>query len=299
MQEIRNVLISRLGNAWISHFSGDANPSKLFEGVKFRLNILLGEGGSSFSLWSSQYLKWFAAARPYLFSSITYASAPVDAWHMNLFPKLGSDTALRIVSKVRRQHPLVRFMSTSAGDSIYVHRVITVFVKCFSFIPYFRNQSDGVKKSEDYKPYAFSPKSRAQIAAMALNSSTFFVFFTLFGDCFHCGKEFVSQFPLNLDQAEEMHHQAAEISKRLMQDLRRNAVRRRAVSERTGAVEYDEFWPSKSKPILDEIDHLLAAHYGFTEEELDFIINYDFKYRMGRDAQSNENEDTDAEANGP
>jgi hypothetical protein len=218
MQEIRNVLISRLGNAWISHFSGDANPSKLFEGVKFRLDILLGEGGSSFSLWSSQYLKWFAAARPYLFSSITYASAPVDAWHMNLFPKLGSGTALRIVSKVRSQRPLVRFMSNSAGNSIYVHRVITMFVKCFSFVPHFRNQSDGVKRSEDYKPYAFSPKSRTQIAAMALNSSTFFVFFTLFGDCLHCGKEFVSQFPLDLDQAEEMHHQAAEISKRLMQE---------------------------------------------------------------------------------
>ena len=28
-------------------------------------------------------------------------------------------------------------------------------------------------------------------------------------------------------------------------------------------------------------DILLAKHYGFTEEELDFIINYDIKYRMG------------------
>jgi hypothetical protein len=27
----------------------------------------------------------------------------------------------------------------------------------------------------------------------------------------------------------------------------------------------------------------LAQHYGFTAEELDFIINYDIKYRMGRD----------------
>ncbi|MDO8367215.1 MAG: hypothetical protein Q7T20_10485 [Saprospiraceae bacterium] len=32
----------------------------------------------------------------------------------------------------------------------------------------------------------------------------------------------------------------------------------------------------------DAIDTVLAAHYGFTEEELDFIINYDIKYRMGR-----------------
>lgn len=26
---------------------------------------------------------------------------------------------------------------------------------------------------------------------------------------------------------------------------------------------------------------VLAQHYGFTGEELDFIINYDIKYRMG------------------
>ena len=36
-----------------------------------------------------------------------------------------------------------------------------------------------------------------------------------------------------------------------------------------------------SKPIIDNIDKLLKSHYGFTEEELDFIINYDIKYRMG------------------
>ena len=33
----------------------------------------------------------------------------------------------------------------------------------------------------------------------------------------------------------------------------------------------------------------MARHYGFTEEELDFIVNYDIKYRMGRDA-GDENE---------
>ena len=33
--------------------------------------------------------------------------------------------------------------------------------------------------------------------------------------------------------------------------------------------------------VIDEIDKVLARHYGFTEEELDFIINYDIKYRMG------------------
>lgn len=42
------------------------------------------------------------------------------------------------------------------------------------------------------------------------------------------------------------------------------------------------------KSIIDQIDLVLAQHYGFTDEELDFIINYDIKYRMGRDAGGEE-----------
>ena len=30
-------------------------------------------------------------------------------------------------------------------------------------------------------------------------------------------------------------------------------------------------------------DRVLAQHYGFTDEELDFIVNYDIKYRVARD----------------
>ncbi len=49
---------------------------------------------------------------------------------------------------------------------------------------------------------------------------------------------------------------------------------------------------SNSGPMLDEINRVLAAHYGFTAEQLDFIPstslragNYDIKYRMGREEE--------------
>ncbi len=48
--------------------------------------------------------------------------------------------------------------------------------------------------------------------------------------------------------------------------------------------------PKHSKPIIDEIDRVLAKHYGFTDEELDFIVNYDIKYRMGREGGDSEEE---------
>jgi hypothetical protein len=76
-----------------------------------------------------------------------------------------------------------------------------------------------------------------------------------------------------------------------MKDYKSHAVRKEAEYKATGKVVYDEFYPKYSKPIIDEIDRVLAKHYGFTGDELDFIINYDIKYRMGRDARD-ENEVT-------
>jgi hypothetical protein len=65
----------------------------------------------------------------------------------------------------------------------------------------------------------------------------------------------------------------------------------RKISERievnykaTGKVRYDQIDTKKCKPIIDQIDTVLANHYGFTDEELDFIVNYDIKYRLGRAA---------------
>ena len=44
------------------------------------------------------------------------------------------------------------------------------------------------------------------------------------------------------------------------------------------------------KPILDDIDDLLAKHWGLTDEELDFIVNYDIKYRMGQEGAEDSEE---------
>ena len=45
-----------------------------------------------------------------------------------------------------------------------------------------------------------------------------------------------------------------------------------------GRSRMSEVW---GKDVRECIDKVLARHYGFTEEELDFIFNYDIKYRMG------------------
>ncbi len=54
--------------------------------------------------------------------------------------------------------------------------------------------------------------------------------------------------------------------------------------------EYQKFNPKKSKEIVDEIDKTLYKYYNLTLEELDYIKNYDIKYRLGEDIDIEEEE---------
>ena len=70
------------------------------------------------------------------------------------------------------------------------------------------------------------------------------------------------------------------LAEALEEDIKRNSFITTR-NTKTDNIELESFKLNASKPIIDEIDKVLAKHYGFTEDELDFIINYDIKYRMG------------------
>jgi hypothetical protein len=89
----------------------------------------------------------------------------------------------------------------------------------------------------------------------------------------------VLSFPIDIERfGRDERLQLATLSKRLQQDLRNNM----GTMFKSG-LEIQTFDANKSKAIIDQIDVVLAKHYGFTDEELDFLINYDNKYRMGQE----------------
>ena len=79
-----------------------------------------------------------------------------------------------------------------------------------------------------------------------------------------------------------------QLCKLLMKDFDKNSRMLTSDYASHGVLHIQSFQPRVSKPIIDEIDTVLAGHYGFTAEELDFIVNYDIKYRLGRDAETEE-----------
>ena len=108
-------------------------------------------------------------------------------------------------------------------------------------------------------------------------------------DCRNLNKREIYSVHFDFENAsEEAVNSLSNLTCRLMENFNDNSKMLEMRYEGLGKIVIQCIYPKHSKPIIDEIDQVLARHYGFTDEELDFIINYDIKYRMGRDGGEDE-----------
>lgn len=281
MASLMNLFKHR-GGLWVSHY--DIRPAKLFVGVDQRLAIYLQDASAKDILYSTKYNRWNEEARIALFETLSYASVGIVVYE-NALAKMGNPTELHLWHKVSKQKPAALI----GASRIYFHNAPRYWIRAMTFAPYFWNERDGEQLSTQVKPLFFSNKSEAAVAAAILNSSLYYWWFVVLSDSRHLNMREIERFPFGLEtMRENLEQRLATLIDELMQDYKKNKYRKEAEYQATGKVIYDEYYPRFSKPIIDQIDRVLAQHYGFTDEELDFIINYDIKYRMGKDGGEEE-----------
>jgi len=291
MAPFRSLWWNRKLATHVSLYSGDAHPSILFQGVKFRLAILLqtpDEAGPR--VWSTHFYRWWPGGRESLFSLLEYTAVEQTFLRQGLVPKIACGLHAGILDKLCRAHARIGDRILRDSDyPVYCHRIVAHFVKAFDFIPYFRNDRDGVKKSEDYKIFAVANAQEREVLSALLNSNLVYSWFVTYSDVYHFGRDLILDFPCDLvGLASERGKMLKSANSELMRNLRSNSVRRRIPYRSTGIVEYDEFYPRLSKRQVDQIDWILADFFGLTADELDFIVNYDIKFRMAQDGGDDE-----------
>jgi hypothetical protein len=279
MNSLQALLLEEKRTLWLSAF--DVYPCKLFEGGKQRLSIFLASAQmKSTFLFTSRYNRWKPKERDNLFPNLSFWPSFINQ-SLSVIPKIGNYISGSILQKMK-SYKAAPFLNSGFHVSFYVHRIPYNYVKALNFVPYFYNEIEGEKKSEDYKPYYLQDSKHAGIMLAVLNSNLFFWCWYTFFEGYHCGKHEIHSFPTGLDtMSNDIQSKLIELVDAFIKNIRANKKRKSCLYKNTGKVVYDEFYPRKSKPIIDEIDCVLARHYGFTEEELDFIVNYDIKYRMG------------------
>ena len=268
--------------AWISTY--DIRPAKLFSGVDQRLAIyILALGAKGAKVLSSRYNRWTEPFRPAMFQTIDYVSTDSVSFP-NSVPKVDHAKEIILLEKLRSRSLLANELMVGGTGIAYFHNAPRYWIRATDFAPYFWNERDGEQLSTQVKLLNLKTKTDAQVVVAALNSSAFYWWFLLLSDCRHLNLREIENFPIGLEQmGRSTKLQLARLTNELMENFKHHSQRKEARYQATGKVIYDEFDQKPSKPIVDKIDRVLAEHYGFTEEELDFIINYDIKYRMGRE----------------
>lgn len=264
--------------------SFDDRPSRLFDGLQhIRLTIhLIGKKRKNNTFWSSKYHKWNSLERNVLFDGIAFVRSNSQLFS-NSLPKIYKNIELPILEKMQEQRmQLYHFQKKNSEDIIFFSRKVGYFLQVLDFEPIVYDRIGNVRPPSEFKSLYFDSHNQANAALCVLNSNLFYWFITVFSDCRHLNKREVDAMFINLEKLVESKHQAVSVlSKKLMEDFQMNSEFRK-MKFKHDELNIQCIISKHSKPIIDQIDTVLAEHYGFTEEELDFIINYDIKYRMGR-----------------
>ena len=279
---LRELLHRRTNSIWVSNYA--ERPAKLFNGVEKRLTIYVSSAGQQGIQFSSHYYRWLEEERHQLLEKIEYTQ--VLSSHSlvgSSIPKTSRPEELHILEVLGRQGTrLSSFLRSDGKHLIYYTRKLRYFVQFFDFIPRIEDATGATRPPSELKLLNFESEGERDVALALLNSSLFFWFFSLYSDVRNVNKRELLDFPVDL--AKVAANDAARfksLSQELMESYKENAVMQNAQYKGVGVLRIQSFRPRASKPVMDKIDALLGHHLGLTPEEIEIVVNYDLKYRVG------------------
>ncbi|WP_298406987.1 DNA methyltransferase [uncultured Chloroflexus sp.] len=255
---------------WHSHYA--VRPGKLFAGVDMNLTItLLHQSDGEARVYSTTYHRWFnrpPSDRPFLFAKLSYCRWDGITTHANPLPKIGSPIEIAILTTMHQHRKKLKDFIVEHGTPIYYHSGGRYWRKALP-----------EKLSSHYKPITVPVHLRPIVFAL-LNSQLFYWYWIVNSNCMDVVAREVLELPvfdLNLVDVEPY----CTLERELLAVYAAHRCHRIRRGERinTGEINFDA---KPAKPILDRIDRQLGRDYGFNAEAVDFILNYDIKYRMGR-----------------
>lgn len=264
--------------SWLSfyHF----RPSMLFSGGKIAsipTTIYLAKSEGPEQRFSTHLTKWSTQQRDRLLSGLIYCriTAPKDPDNRHYYPKFGNPCENAMMEKILRHKKISHYLAPTPNQNTMFYRSAgglywKVFVN-FAW-PY---------QTTSNKQCSFQEIYERDVFIALLNSSLFWWYYTVTFDTFNLKDYMIWGFRFSYPEEITMIKTLKVHCQRLMDDFRRHAKHLRR--GKTGSY---TVYAKKSKAIIDDIDRILAQHYGLTQEELDFLINYDIKYRMGQETST-------------
>lgn len=278
-ESLRTCLLNN-GSLFISSYND--RPGKLFTGLEhIRLSIILLDKNRKGFHKTTGYLKWNSVERKHLFNNLNFVEVNEQIDDRSI-PKLGENIGSSILSKIRKHKEIAHNLSKNSNNKIYFTRKLSWFVQILDFIPTIEKEDGSTREPSELKSIEFNKKEYRNTTLCSLNSSLFYWYLTVWSDCRNLNKGDVKKFNFDPTKVpEETERKCSNLKNTLMEDLQNNSDFRQMTFKSVGTLNIQCIYPKNSKSLIDSIDKVMSQYYQFTPLELDYIVNYDIKYRMG------------------
>jgi hypothetical protein len=286
---LRKLMKNQLKHVWYSSYA--MRPAKLFDGVEKHLSIFVSNRIGEAQLYSTKYYRWYVEGRESLFELLDYTQVDNNELHNDSIPKVSKPIETSIIAKLKLNKSISASTLSRSENIVYHTRKLRYFLQFLDTAPKIFEEDGGLRVTSELKEIYFKTSEDKLAANASYLSSLFFWYYITYSDCRNLNKREVITFPFSLDGLRnDLKKRLAEKGKEVLINLQENSFFQEAFYKKYGHLKMQVFQPRLSKSIIDEIDTVLAKHYGFTDEELDFIINYDIKYRMGKELEGEDEE---------
>ena len=188
-------------------------------------------------------------------------------------PKIGTVKEKKILRKILGLPKLNNHLVKS-GYPIYYR---------FAGGRYFKVVTNYSTGSSAEKAIYFNSKEFANAVGCILSSNLSFWFYQIFSDNLNWKSYEIENFtiPILSNKDIDMLNQLYD---RYLQDIEANAnIRKTSEGSTYNIASFKEYKIVRSKAIIDEIDDYICPLYGLSEEEKNFIKNYELEFRMAGD----------------
>lgn len=288
MGAVRDLLVCQSDFLAASTF--DDRPSKLFDGMHHcRLAIILarcGDPDEVAGLFSTRYHKWYTEERQHLLQTLGYTSVPTSMCR-TYWPKVRSSTEIGLLQQLASVGTTLGSLFAPSETQYTIYYKITGVGHWFTFtIKPPRFWRDGVESSSTRENVVcFRTAAQRDVAYCLLSSTLHYWLYQVRTNCRDFNPTDLAYPPIP-DSIACGSAVFSRLARRLADALSETADIANATYKVGGTVSFEKFRPRMTKRIIDDIDATIAPAFGMDSDQLEFIINYDVKYRLG-DASDN------------
>lgn len=269
MTALHKLLFKTCETLYLSSYS--ERPRKIFDNAEQRVSIFIAHKNNLplAQLFTTKVLKFYGKiSYQELMNSLVFveSKAYIQAGRL---PKVGDAIEISILEKLKQIKPFLKELMLKEGEAVFYRTTGGRYYRIFT------DKSTGSTQEKCFYVNAAYQKLLVAI----LSSNLYFWFHNIYSDNLHIKSDDLENFPIPLANFNQETIETIELLvENYLADLWRNSKVKQANYETIS--EYREFYARLSKPLIDKIDYALQKAYGLTDEEVNFIINYDLEFRV-------------------